>query len=181
MASITSHLKTFARKSEPGKPGPVSVDKAIQGTLFLLESQIAAAGVRIDKDIAPNLWVMGHPVQLEQVILNLIRNALDAVTGRTDACIRIAVRVSDATVLISIADNGPGIPPDQINQIFDPFFSTKAVGEGLGLGLSISYGIVQAFGGQIQARNRPEGGAELTVELPRYRVETVRAETAIHA
>ncbi len=80
-----------------------------------------------------------------------------------------------------MADNGPGIPANQIDQIFDPFFTTKALGKGLGLGLSISYGIVQDFGGQIHARNLPGGGAELTVELPRYRRGRAPAEMAIHA
>jgi two-component system C4-dicarboxylate transport sensor histidine kinase DctB len=178
MANITSHLKTFARKSEAGHPEPVSVEKAVAGTLFLLDSQIAASGVRIERQIDPDLCVMGHEVQLEQVILNLVRNALDAVAGRDRAFIRIWARASDGTVLIGVADNGPGIARDHIGQIFDPFFTSKAVGEGLGLGLSISYGIVQDFGGQISARNLPEGGAELTVELPRHRVEVAQAEAA---
>ena len=86
MASITGHLKTFARKSEPGHPEPVLVDRAIEGALFLLESQIRVAGVRVEKEVARDIWVMGYAVQLEQVILNLVRNALDAVAGpRTDA------------------------------------------------------------------------------------------------
>lgn len=180
MASITGHLKMFARKSEPGHPEPVSVDKAIEGTFFLLESQIASAGVRIVKEIEPDLWVMGHAVQLEQVILNLVRNALDAVAGRDAARVCIWARATDGTVLIGIADNGPGIAPDRLDQIFDPFFTSKPVGEGLGLGLSISYGIVQNFGGHISARNLPEGGAELIVELPRHRVEVASTEAAAH-
>ncbi len=173
MASITGHLKTFARKSEPGHPEPVLVDRAVEGTLFLLESQIKAAGVRIEKKVAPELWVLGHAVQLEQVILNLVRNALDAVADQVDGWIQITrARIRRYGVHRRIADNGPGISHDQISQIFDPFFTTKSVGKGLGLGLSISYGIVQDFGGEIQARNRAEGGAEMTVELPRHRRDT---------
>jgi len=182
MASITGHLKTFARKSEPGHPEPVEVGRALERTLFLLESQIRAAGVRIEKDVAANLWVSGHAVQLEQVILNLVRNALDAVTDVDRPWIRIAVGAFDDTVSIAVADNGHGISPQEINQIFDPFFTTKPVGKGLGLGLSISYGIVQEFGGQLHARNRPEGGAELTVELPRHlQTASPPLEKAIHA
>jgi two-component system, NtrC family, C4-dicarboxylate transport sensor histidine kinase DctB len=181
MASITGHLKTFARKSEPGQREPVAVGGAIQGTLLLLESQIGAAGVRLEQDVAPDLRVMGHTVQLEQVILNLVRNALDAVSGRADPWIRITARASADTVFISVADNGHGIAPERIDRIFDPFFTTKGIGDGLGLGLSISYGIVQDFGGHIHAKNRPEGGAELTVELPRYQSEPVQVEKALHA
>jgi two-component system C4-dicarboxylate transport sensor histidine kinase DctB len=181
MASITAHLKTFARKSEPGRPEPILVGRAIDGALFLIESQIQAAGVRIDKDIEDDVWVMGYAVQLEQVILNLVRNALDAVTGSDRPSIRVMARASADGVSISIADSGPGIAPDRIDQIFDPFFTTKAVGKGLGLGLSISYGIVQDFGGHIHAANGPEGGAELTIELPRHVREAVAATRAIHA
>src|SRR5437763_1201921 len=78
VANITNHLKTFARKSEPGNPEPVDVTRAINGALFLIESQIKAAGVRIDRDVQPDLWVRGYAVQLEQVLVNLMRNALDA-------------------------------------------------------------------------------------------------------
>jgi len=181
MARITGHLKTFARKSEPGHPEPVRVDRAIDGTLFLLESQIKAAGVRVEQKVDADLWVLGHAVQLEQVILNLVRNALDAVAEQENGRIIITAQASANNVLIKVADNGPGIPASEINQIFDPFFTTKALGKGLGLGLSISYGIVQDFGGQIHAGNLPGGGAELTVQLPRHRRENATAEIAIHA
>jgi len=181
MASITGHLKTFARKSDHGARELVKVEAAIAGTLLLLESQIAAAGVRLDLDIAPDLHVTGNTVQLEQVILNLMRNALDAVAGRPNAWIRISARAAADTVFVAVSDNGPGIAPELINRIFDPFFTTKGVGDGLGLGLSVSYGIVQDFGGRIGARNRPEGGAELTVELPRHHDAPIRSQDAIHA
>src|SRR5262249_38088390 len=181
MASITNHLKTFARKSEPGQREPVAVDGAVQGTLLLLDSQIAAAGVRLERDVAPDLWVMGHTVQLEQVILNLVRNAVDAVAGQTDPWIRITARASDDTVLISVSDNGSGIAPEIIGRIFDPFFTTKGIGDGLGLGLSISYGIVQDFGGQISARKRPQGGGEPAVALPRHQAKTDPIRPAVHA
>jgi two-component system, NtrC family, C4-dicarboxylate transport sensor histidine kinase DctB len=181
MAAITGHLKTFARKSEPGHREPVLVDRAVERALFLLQGQIKSAGVRIEIDVDRDLWVMGHAVQLEQVILNIVRNALDAVADLKSPLVRIEARASAETVCIAIADSGPGIPADRIDRIFDPFFTTKPVGKGLGLGLSISYGIVQDFGGEIHARNRPDGGAELTVELPRHRRAATGVETAIHA
>jgi two-component system, NtrC family, C4-dicarboxylate transport sensor histidine kinase DctB len=181
MASITNHLKTFARKSEPGRPEPVAVARAVEGALFLIESQIKAAGVRIDRDIQPDVWVSGYAVQLEQVLVNLIRNALDAASDVKRPAIEIAVRASDDTVRISIADNGPGVPPEVIDRIFDPFVTTKPVGKGLGLGLSITYGIVQDFRGRISASNRPQGGAEIVIELPRVSPETALLEKTAHA
>jgi two-component system C4-dicarboxylate transport sensor histidine kinase DctB len=179
MANITNHLKTFARKSEPGRPEPVQVGRAVEGALFLIEGQIKAAGVRITRDVQPDLWVSGYAVQLEQVLVNLIRNALDAVSEAKNPAIEIAVRADAETVRISVADNGPGIVPELIAQIFDPFVTTKPVGKGLGLGLSISYGIVQDFRGRIHACNRAQGGAELVIELPRV-VPEVLLEKAIH-
>ena len=180
MASITGHLKTFARKSEPGHAEPVLVERAVERALFLLQAEIGTTGVRIEQDIAPDVWVMGHAIQLEQVMLNLLRNALDAVAERDEPCIRLTVRASGDSVSIVVADNGHGIPADQIDRMFDPFFTTKPVGKGLGLGLSISYGIVQDFGGRIHAANRPGGGAELTVTLPRHVRQPLEVESAIH-
>jgi two-component system C4-dicarboxylate transport sensor histidine kinase DctB len=181
MASITNHLKTFARKSEPGRPEPVAVARAVEGALFLIESQIKAAGVRLTRDIQPDVWVSGYAVQLEQVLVNLIRNALDAVADVKKPAIEIAVRADDTTVRIAIADNGPGIPPDLIERIFDPFVTTKPIGKGLGLGLSISYGIVQDFRGRIHASNRPQGGAEIVIELLRVAPETALLGKTVHA
>jgi len=181
MAGITGHLKTFARKAEPGHTEPVQVARALERALFLLESEIRKASVRVEKDIAPDVWVMGHAVQLEQVILNLLRNALDALAGVPEPLIRIVVTAAADTVSIAVADNGHGIAEGDIDRVFDPFFTTKPVGKGLGLGLSVSYGIVQDFGGRVHAANRPEGGAELVVELPRHAREPIAAESAIHA
>ena len=112
--------------------------------------------------------------------MNLIRNALDAVADVKRAAIEISATGSPETVRIVVADNGPGIAPELIQQIFDPFVTSKPVGKGLGLGLSISYGIVQDFRGRIHAANRTEGGAELIIELPRVMPETVLTEKAAH-
>lgn len=181
MAKITTHLKSFARKSEPGKPEPIQVGRAIDGALFLTESQIKSAGVRVSRNVDPDLWVSGYAVQLEQVLVNLIRNALDAVSEVKRPAIEISVTASPETVRIVVGDNGPGIAPELIEQIFDPFVTSKPVGKGLGLGLSISYGIVQDFRGRIHAANRTQGGAELVVELPRLMPEAALAEHSAHA
>jgi two-component system C4-dicarboxylate transport sensor histidine kinase DctB len=183
MANITAHLKVFARKSEPGRAEPVHVGRAIDGALFLIESQVKAARVSVDIDIeAPDVWVSGHVVQLEQVMVNLIGNALDAVSGRDRPWIGIRLWLEGETVNISVADNGPGIPAELIDRIFDPFITTKPVGKGLGLGLSISYGIVQDFHGRISAANRPQGGAQLVIALPRLMPRAENSPVgAVHA
>ena len=181
MARITNHLKTFARKSEPGRPEPVQVSRAVEGALFLTESQIKAAGVTLHRDIEPDVCVSGYAVQLEQVLVNLIRNALDAVTDVEHPIIQISVHAVDDVVRIEIADNGPGIAPELIDRIFDPFVTTKPVGKGLGLGLSITYGIVQDFRGRIHAANRAQGGAAIVIELPRLMPEAAPLEKAVHA
>jgi len=181
MAKITSHLKSFARKSEPGRPEPIQVGRAIDGALFLTESQIKSAGVRLTRTVQADLWVSGYTVQLEQVLVNLLRNALDAVADTNQPAIEISASGSRDTVRIVVADNGPGIAPELVQQIFDPFVTSKPVGKGLGLGLSISYGIVQGFRGRMYAANPAQGGAELVIELPRLMPETALAEKTAHA
>jgi two-component system C4-dicarboxylate transport sensor histidine kinase DctB len=181
MASITNHLKSFARKTEPGRPEPVAVARAVEGALFLIGSQIKSEGVRTSQDIEPDLWVNGYAIQLEQVLVNLIRNALDAVADVKRPEIELSARAIGDTVRISIADNGPGIAPELIDRIFDPFVTSKPVGKGLGLGLSITYGIVQDFRGRMVAANRPQGGAEFVVELPRLTPDAALLKKAIHA
>lgn len=172
MANITSHLKTFARKSEVGKAETVDVERAVQGAMLLIESQIGLSGTAIKLEVPHNLFVRGYAVQLEQVIVNLLQNALHAVADVAKPSIRLDVEATSSVVRIKVTDNGSGIPKEHLDQIFDPFFTTKAIGKGLGLGLSISYGIVRDFGGEIRAVNRKQGGAEMIIELPRYHPES---------
>jgi two-component system C4-dicarboxylate transport sensor histidine kinase DctB len=172
MANITSHLKTFARKSDAGKNETVDVARAIDGALLLMEGQIRLADVSLEVDVEPSICVKGYAVQLEQVMVNLLQNALHAVSETGRPVIRVDATAGPDTVNISVKDNGSGISDKHLEQIFDPFFTTKAIGKGLGLGLSISYGIVRDFGGEIRAVNRSSGGIEMIVELPRYHPES---------
>ncbi len=110
------------------------------------------------------MWVQGGEVRLQQVALNLITNAADAMEGSAQRQLEVEV-VPGAPVCLFVRDTGPGLAePDKV---FEPFYSTKSIGEaeGVGLGLSISYGLVQSFGGRITGVNRPGGGAEFRVEL----------------
>ena len=121
---------------------------------------------RVDLDLPAAIPVRGSPGQMQQVVMNLVQNAWDATAELPAPWLRIAGRLGDGTVCIRFHDNGPGIDAQHLAHIFDPFFTTKPVGKGTGLGLSISYGIVERHGGGLSARNHPDGGAELVVELP---------------
>lgn len=175
MARIIRHLRTYARK-EPTELRPTYVKRAVDDALTLMQRRIDEAGIHVDIDIPDSriVAIVGE-VRLQQVIVNLISNAIDAMKDAPTATLRISVGEDDRGILISVADTGTGIAPATLPSVFDPFFTTKDVGEGLGLGLSISYGIVKQFGGEITARNRPEGGAVFDVRLQSARSA---AETA---
>ncbi|MGH1578664.1 sensor histidine kinase [Planktotalea sp.] len=167
MGRIIKNLRAFAR-NESEAITRVELLGIIDGALDLSavrrrESDIELVWNRPSQPI----FVRGGEVRLGQVFLNLITNACDAMTDLECRCLTISVREDVKRVQVLIADTGPGIiAPDRI---FDPFYTTKAVGraEGMGLGLSISYGLVQSFGGDIKGENRAEGGALFTIELDR--------------
>ncbi|WP_372884732.1 ATP-binding protein [Shimia sp.] len=164
MARIIRNLRAFARnESEP--MGRVDIVAVVASALELTEARLRRDGIALEWQ-APGspVWVRGGEVRLAQVLVNLIGNAADAMAETPVKVIRITVETG-ARVSIRVADTGPGI--EEPEKIFDPFFSTKAVGsaEGMGLGLSISYGLVQSFGGEIRGVNTPAGGAEFTVVL----------------
>ncbi|MDX9767562.1 MAG: ATP-binding protein [Ectothiorhodospiraceae bacterium] len=110
--------------------------------------------------------VKGSPGQMQQVIINLVKNAYDAAVDGGEARLDITQHVADGTVEIAFRDNGPGIAVDSLGRLFDPFFTTKPVGQGTGLGLSISFGIVERHGGTLSAANAPRGGAIFSLRLP---------------
>ena len=105
-------------------------------------------------------------MRLEQVLVNLIGNALQAMKASPSPQLILGAHTHQQQVIISVADNGPGIPDEHLGHIFEPFFTTKAPGSGLGLGLSISSRIMDDLGGKLQATNQPEGGACFTITLP---------------
>ena len=165
MAEISRHLKNFARRPNPTYAA-VPVDKVVADSLSVAASRIRSDGADVDTTgVAPNLWVRAGHVRLQQVLVNLVLNALDAMQGQPRPTITIAATLMGGRVNLTVADKGRGIAPDVIDQIFDPFFTTKEVGRGLGLGLSISYNIIKDFGGQLSAANQPEGGALFTISL----------------
>lgn len=173
-ARIIRNLRAFARnESEP--MDRVDLGQVIATAVELTETRLRQEGVTLDwtPPTAPVLaW--GGEVRLGQVFVNLINNAVDAMAGQPEKRIEIAIETGPR-LTVSIRDNGPGISDPE--KIFEPFYSTKAVGsaEGMGLGLSISYGLVQSFGGNIRGVNAPGGGAMFTVELERWREEEAAA------
>ncbi|MEX0349745.1 MAG: ATP-binding protein [Paracoccaceae bacterium] len=169
MARIIKNLRAFARnESEP--MGRVDLVQVIDTAVELTAARLTSDGVELNW-AAPSAPIpaWGGEVRLVQVFVNLINNAADAMTGQDTRRISIDINEGDK-LTVTIRDTGPGIEDPE--KIFEPFYSTKAVGssEGMGLGLSISYGLVQSFGGNIQGTNT-ESGAMFTVELDRFREE----------
>lgn len=167
MASISRHLRNFARKPNE-KLSTVALDEVIRDTLEIAEARLKSAradlAVKIEE---PAPIVQAGSVRLQQVLVNIITNAADAVEGLEDRRIDLTVTTEKSTVRIAVRDCGPGVPEAIRERIFDPFFTTKGVGKGLGLGLSISYNIIKDFGGSLSVGSHPEGGAEFVIELAR--------------
>jgi two-component system C4-dicarboxylate transport sensor histidine kinase DctB len=120
--------------------------------------------------------VRADAIRLQQVIVNVISNAVDAVEGRDDRRVIVSADMEGAKVALRIRDHGPGVSAAIADRIFDPFFTTKQVGSGLGLGLSISYNIMKDFGGDLSVRNDPSGGAVFTLQLKTSHATKVAAE-----
>lgn len=146
---------------------PHDINQAISRTLFLLENQTLFHNIDIQRELASGLpQVTSDIQQLNHLFMNIILNAAQAMDGRGRLLARTWFSEEDGSLLIEIADSGPGIPEDILPQIFDPFFTTKDEGEGTGLGLSLAYGIVENHGGKLRAENSSEGGSRFIIELP---------------
>lgn len=165
MGRISRHLRSFARKSNE-RLQAVPLSEVALAAQELLGWRLQKSGATLLVDLGnPPPVVTGGAVRLQQVLVNLIGNALDAVEGQADKRLHLTARPSDEMVEVSLRDYGPGVPEHLHARIFDPFFSTKEVGKGLGLGLSISYNIMRDFDGSLSVRNHPEGGAEFVLRL----------------
>ena len=174
-AKIVHNLLVFAGSRRITRRR-LNVNHVVNKVLTLRANAIAGAGIIVNKELAPKLpRVAGDALLLQQALLNIVLNAEQAMAG-TEGARRLDVRTrtsSEDAVEIAIADSGVGIPAQALPRLFEPFFTTKKVGQGTGLGLAIVYGIVQEHGGQIDARNRAEGGASFTITLPAGRLEAI--------
>ncbi|RVJ53452.1 sensor histidine kinase [Sinorhizobium meliloti] len=164
MASISRHLRNFARKPNE-KLGPVRLDEVVRDTLEIVEMRLKAAGAEMDIDIGDELAVLAGSVRLQQVLVNVISNAADAVEGLDDRKLSVRAWREGGRAVLTVRDRGAGVAPAVAQRIFDPFYTTKGVGRGLGLGLSISYNIIKDFGGSLTVSNHSEGGAVFRIEL----------------
>jgi two-component system C4-dicarboxylate transport sensor histidine kinase DctB len=167
MGSIVSQLKGFARKS-PEAVAVVDVNQAIAAAAMLLQSEFIRHQVQLELLTPESAQVLGDTVRVEQVLINLMRNALDAVEQSPTKRVQVLLEVQAQQVVIRIVDSGSGLPEQVLAHLFEPFFTTKATGQGLGLGLAISSSIVQAMNGKLEAHNNPQGGAEFKVTVPRH-------------
>ncbi|MEJ2528713.1 MAG: ATP-binding protein [Gammaproteobacteria bacterium] len=166
MAQISAQLKIFARK-DSSQAVSVSLNAAVNHSLRILQPRIREDNTSIRLyPSAQEIFVLANSVQLEQVLVNLIGNALHAVEDNERRQIEISAEIRDQEAILKIWDNGPGIAEEQLALIFDPFFTTKEEGRGLGLGLSISHRLVEGMNGQLRAENHPDGGAVFTLQLP---------------
>jgi len=173
MGAITRQLKSYARKGAEAFE-PVDTRAAVSTALALMEPQLKIRAVNIIRTL-PNepVMILGDRLRLEQVIINLLRNALDATKSAANPTIEILLAAGDI-VSIQIRDNGEGITSH--DELFEPFYTTKQPGDGVGLGLAISSGIVNDLGGRLTARNAVDGGAIFEVQLPTLRQDVAAAE-----
>ncbi|MFV0420727.1 sensor histidine kinase [Oleidesulfovibrio sp.] len=163
---ITHKLLSFARRST-GEEACVDVNMLLQEIAGFAEQRARYMNVTTRMRLDPALPTLtASPSELQQVFINLINNALDAMEDRRDGNLTITTRLQGNTAMISISDTGQGIPDTLINKIFDPFFTTKSVGKGNGLGLSICHGLITRAGGDIRVQSELHKGTTFTVELP---------------
>ncbi len=166
-AQIVKNLLRFAREDVPDRR-PASLGDLVRRVLELTAYDLKRAQVRVETDLGPCAAVWIDENQIQQVLLNLVQNAQQAMARQPgERVLTVTVRDGHHGARVDVLDTGPGIPDDVLPRVFDPFFTTKSEDEGTGLGLSVSYGIVAEHGGRLSAANRPDGGARFTIELPK--------------
>ncbi len=177
---IVSDLLSFARRSKPQNT-TTDLNRVVKTTLSLVGHKLKLANVEVSLNLEENLPALACDApQVQQVIINLLLNAAEAVQARGHGLIGIETKLASDTgmVLLTVRDDGEGIVPGNLARIFDPFFTTKPEGKGVGLGLAVSYGIIQAHGGDIEVKSKPGEGSIFTVSLPLSRPANVAGPEA---
>ena len=165
MAALTGHLKTYARQSPSGLRERLDLANVVDQALQLLEPRLKDEQIDLQVSLQRPAWVRGDAIRLEQVLINLLRNALDAMRDKPRKHLQIRIEADQQLWRLTVSDSGGGIEEQHLGKIFDPFFTTKPVGDGLGLGLAVSYAIVHEIGGRLTACNHADG-AQFTLTLP---------------
>jgi len=161
---IVAELRRFA-SAQRGPSAPFDLGPVLRAAVaWVAKAQMP--GLETAFEFEDGLTAFGQAGHVHQVVMNLVQNAIDAMAGRPQPRLVLAGRHEGDFVVVTVADNGPGIPPDLLARIFDPFFTTKPIGKGTGLGLSISDRLITDMGGSLSADNAPEGGARFTLRLP---------------
>jgi PAS domain S-box-containing protein len=163
---IVGHLRAFAHLDE-GEVNEADLNQGVESTTTIILGHAKKKQVRVDLDLQPLPPLTCYAAKINQVVMNLLSNAIDA--SAEGGAVTVRTRAEDQHVRIEVADDGEGIEPEVRERIFDPFFTTKPIGHGTGLGLSISYGIVQDHGGTIEVESTPGKGSCFTVRLPTRR------------
>ncbi len=165
---IISHLRTFGRAASVSHE-LVAINQVVTRAISLMREQLRLRQIEVNLQFPPeDIAVIGNAIQLEQVFINLLANARDALADSQRKTITITGTLEGRMVNVTVYDSGPGIAADLEQRIFDPFFTTKEVGAGTGLGLSITYGIIKEHQGTITLENRPGAGASFSIQLPLY-------------
>jgi two-component system NtrC family sensor kinase len=145
----------------------VLVNQVLEECVGFLENEALYRNIIIQKELAADLpTTSSDSSQLQQVFLNILNNAIDAIGKNGTITLKTAYRPDDQQIVIRISDTGPGIPKEMMAKVFDPFFTTKEVGKGTGLGLSISYSIIEKLGGTITVDSETGRGTTFTITLP---------------
>ncbi|MBI3145840.1 MAG: sensor histidine kinase [Pseudogulbenkiania sp.] len=165
LGRIIGQLKSFARKA-PSDAAAVSVAQAVEHAGLIVEPRRRELGAVIAADIDPALQAWADVVRLEQVLVNLLRNGLDAMAGLPAPRLELHAERHGARLRLTVRDHGPGLPAEALERLFEPFYTTKPAGQGLGLGLAISLAIVESFGGTLTAGNADGTGAVFRLDLP---------------
>lgn len=168
MERITSQLKEFIHKSDETEPKFCQLNMLLEDAILIVDPLARKNNAKITNKVRGNIHVFGDASQLEQVFVNLLANACDAVADRPVRDIVITAEDKPDTVIISVHDTGCGIKKNDMDKIFDAFFTTKPKGSGTGLGLSITIDIVKRYGGTMQVRSTPDKGSDFTVILPHF-------------
>jgi len=166
---VTHRLLGFARRLDPIHED-INLNDVLAQTITFLENEARYRSIEIRTDFGKDLpFIASDSAQLQQVFLNIIDNAIDAIGKDGNITVRTRAVHDPEEVVISISDSGPGIPKEKLDKIFDPFFTTKKVGEGTGLGLTISFSIIQKLGGRLAVESEEGKGATFIITLPRRR------------